>query len=100
LGAVKQRRISLGSARRCHSDVEDVAASNYQATIVGGRLASTILSRPIEDDVHVAIAVDHLAPILSIVLELDCHVTVHLADEKIQRLSRWFQVAALSRVSG
>jgi len=48
----------------------------------------------------VAVAVDHLAPILSIVLELDCDVTVHFADEKIQWLSRWFQVAALSRVSG
>jgi hypothetical protein len=48
----------------------------------------------------VAVAVDHLAPIFSIILELDCHVTVHFADEKIQWLSRWFQVAALSRVSG
>jgi hypothetical protein len=90
----------LGSAGRGYGDVEDVASSNYEASIVGGRLASTILTRPIEDDVHVAVAVDHLAPIFSIVLELDCHVAVHLADEKIQWLSRWFQVAAWSRVSG
>jgi hypothetical protein len=100
LGAVKQRRISLGSARRCHGDVEDVASPNYEASIVGGCLASPILSGSIQDDVHVAIAVDHLAPIFSIVLELDCHVAVHFTDEKVKWLSRWFQVAALSRVSG
>ena len=70
----------LGPAGRGYSDVEDVASSNYEASIVGGRLASPILSGSIEDDVHVAVAVDHLAPIFSIVLELDCYVAVHFAD--------------------
>ncbi len=90
----------LGPAGRGYGDVEDVASSNYEASIVRGGLASTVLSSSIEDDVHVAVAVDHLAPIFSVVLELDCHVTVHFTDEKVQWLSRWFQVAALSRVSG
>jgi hypothetical protein len=81
----------LGSAGRGYGDVEDVASSNYEASIVRGRLASTVLSSSIEDDVHVAVAVDHLAPIFTIILELDCHVTVHFADEKIEWLSRWFQ---------
>jgi hypothetical protein len=48
----------------------------------------------------VAIAVDHFASILGIVLELDCHVTVHFTDEKVEWLSRWFQYAALWRVLG
>ena len=47
-----------------------------------------------------AVAVDHLATIFSVILELDCHVAVHLADQQIQWLSRWFQVAALLLVSG
>ena len=47
-----------------------------------------------------AVAVDHLAPILSIVLQLDGNVPVHLADEEVQWLSRGFQLAALSRLSG
>src|SRR6266516_174347 len=86
--------------RLTHADVEYVASSNYQASIVRGRVAATVLSSSVEDDVHVAVAVDHLAPILSIVLQLYSHVPVHLADKKVQRLSRGFQVAALSRLFG
>jgi len=54
--------------RLAHADVEYVASSNYQASIVRGRVAAAILSRSVEDDVHVAVAVNHLAPIFSIVL--------------------------------
>src|SRR5207245_11341016 len=86
--------------RLTHADVEYVASSNYQASIVRGRVAATVFSSSVEDDVHVAIAVNHLAPILSIVLQLDCHVAVHLADEKVEWLSRWFHAAALSRLFG
>ena len=96
---LRDSRGRLGTAGRGYSDVEDVASSNYQATIVRRCLSASVFSGPVENYVHVAVAIDHLAPILSIVLELDCHVAVHLADEKVQGLSRWFQVAALSRVS-
>src|SRR5207247_8756586 len=86
--------------RLTHADVEYVASSHYQASVVCSWVAAAILSRSVEDDVHVAVAVDHLAPILSIVLQLYSHVSVHLADAKVQRLSRGFEVAALSRPFG
>ncbi len=70
-----------------HAYEENVASSDYQAAVVCGWFAASVFSGSVEDYVHVAVAVDHLAPILSIVLKLHRYVAVHFTDEKVQWLS-------------
>ncbi len=51
-----------------YADVEHVASPNDQAAKVRRGVPATIFSGAVENYVHVAVAVDHLTPVLSIVL--------------------------------
>ena len=54
-----------------YADVEDVAAPDYQAAKVCGWVSSSVFSCSVQDDVHVAVAVDHFASVFCVILESD-----------------------------
>ena len=55
--------------RRTHANVEYVTAPYYQTSKVCRRITRSVLSGSVEYYVHMTVAVDHLSPIFSVVLQ-------------------------------
>ena len=59
-----------------HTNVQYVAsAQNHISEICRGRIAS-VFDSPVQNYVHVAVAVDHLAAVLNVVLQSDDDIGV------------------------
>jgi hypothetical protein len=71
----RRRRTGL-SRRLAHADVEDVTSSDDQTAEVCCGVSAAEFSSSVEDNVHVAVAVDHLSPVFCVVLQFYRYVTV------------------------
>lgn len=68
-----------------NTNVEYVASTQNEVSEVCSRRVASIFRRSVQDYVHVAVAIDHLAAVLDVVLESDRNVGVQLLDQKVQR---------------
>lgn len=69
-----------------YADVQDVTSSNDQASKVSRGISSSKFPGTVEDNVHVAVAIDHLSAILGVILQADRNVSLQLPHQKVQ----WF----------
>jgi hypothetical protein len=78
----------LGGLLSClaHTHVEYVTSTENEVSEVRSRRVASILGGPVQDYVHVTVAVDHSAAVFDIVLQPDRNVGVQLLHQKIQRL--------------
>jgi len=71
------------SCRNVKHYVENVVAAQQDASIVRDQLVVLGLGGPFQQNVHVAIALDHLALVLAAVIQHDCDSCVQLLDEDV-----------------
>jgi hypothetical protein len=69
-----------------HADVEYVAPAQNQVAEIRRRRVASVLGGSVQDYVHMTVAVDHLPPVLDIVLQSDRNVGVQLLDQEVQWL--------------
>lgn len=70
-----------------HTNVEYVATSENHITIVCRQRISTVLACAFQDNIHVAVGVDHAAAIFDVILEPNAYFTVQFLYEEIERFS-------------
>ena len=73
-------------SRLVNTNVEYVASAQNEVSEVCGRRVAPVLGRSVQYYVHMAVAVDHLAAVLDIILQSDGDVGVQLLYQKIQWL--------------
>jgi len=76
---------------RVDTDVENIAASEYDVSIVGCGRVAAVFGCALKYDVHVAVGLDHFAAVLHIMLQSNVDFGVQLLHEQIEGLSRRFQ---------
>jgi len=85
----------LGLLASVHTNVEYVAAAEDHITVVCRQRISTVLARTFQDNIHVAVGVDHASAIFNIVLEPNAYFTVQFLYEEIERFSGRLQRESL-----
>mgnify|MGYP007084753640 CR=1 FL=1 len=79
------------------TNVENVASTQDQVTEIRGRRVAAVFCCSVQDYVHVTVAVDHLAPVLDVVLQPDGDIRVQLLDEKVQWFTGWLHTDHANR---
>ena len=65
--------------RGVYANIEDITSSDDKATKVRCWVPASVFTCPVEDDVHVTVAVYHLAAIFAIILQSDGNVSVQFS---------------------
>jgi hypothetical protein len=63
-----------------HADIQNITSSDDETPKVRRRIPASVFTCSVKNDVHMTVAVDHLATILGIILQPDGNVSVQLSD--------------------
>ncbi len=77
------REMRLNS-RRVNANVQDITSANDNVSKIRRWSATLVLRCPLKDNVHVAVAVDHLAAKLDVILKANVNVALQLLDEYVE----------------
>ena len=67
------------------ADIENVATSQNEIPKIGSWRIPSVLCGAVQYDVHMTVAVDHLAAVFDVILQPDADVRIEFLHEQIQR---------------